>query len=164
MRMSDRARTRTRTAAIAIAAVGALTFAGAGAANADPPANHPPAIPLTIGQEVPKPDATGAHGSFSYTIAQGIICYTLEVTGLSTPATAAHIHLAPRNVAGPVVIPLTVDNETSFEIETCNLASDSVLEALAANPKNYYINVHTSQNPAGEIRGQLKWQLKVNGN
>ena len=93
---------RARTAALTLAAAAAFTFAGAGAAQASP------AIPLTGGQEAPKPNAFGAHGSFSYAIDGTEFCYTLEVDGLSTPAVAAHVHVAPRNVAGPVVIPLDV--------------------------------------------------------
>ena len=53
---------RARTAALTLAAVAAFTFAGAGAAQASP------AIPLTGGQETPRPTAFGAHGSFSYEI------------------------------------------------------------------------------------------------
>ncbi len=140
----------TRVAVIAFAATAAFTFAGAGAANAAP------AIPLTIGQEVPKPDAAGAHGSFTYEIGVGELCYTLDVTGLSTPATVAHVHVAPRNVAGPVVIPLVIENATSFSVDTCVPADQAVLDAIEENPKAYYINVHNSQNPLGEIRGQLK--------
>ena len=84
---------RTRTTAIAVAAVAAFTFAGAAAASAAP------AIPLNGGQEAPAPNDFGAHGWFSYEIDGDQLCYTLEVDGLSAPAVAAHIHVAPRNVA-----------------------------------------------------------------
>ncbi|MCD2443817.1 CHRD domain-containing protein [Agromyces sp. SYSU K20354] len=141
---------RTRTAAIAIAAAAAFTFAGTGAANAAG------AIPLNGGQEAPAPNNFGAHGSFSYEIDGNELCYTLEVDGLSSPATAAHIHVAPRNVAGPVVVPLTVVNATSFEVDTCTTANPMVLAAIEADPKAYYVNVHNANNQPGEIRGQLK--------
>jgi hypothetical protein len=143
-------KTRTRTAALTLAAAAAFTLAGSGAATAAP------AIPLTIGQETPKPDAAGAHGSFTYEIGVGELCYTLDVTGLSTPAVAAHIHLAPRNVPGPVVIPLVIENATSFSVDTCVPADQVVLDGIAEDPGDYYINVHTPQNQPGEIRGQLK--------
>ena len=141
---------RTRTAALTLAAAAAFTLVGSAAATAAP------AIPLTIGQETPKPDAAGAHGSFSYEIGEGELCYTLDVTGLSTPATAAHVHLAPRNLPGDVVIPLVVENATSFSVDTCVPADQAVLDGIAEDPGNYYVNVHNSQNPRGEIRGQLK--------
>lgn len=141
---------RTRTTALALAAAAALTLTGAGAAQAAP------AIPLTTGQEVPAPTDGGAHGFFSYEIGEGELCYTLEVTGLTTPATAAHIHVAPRNVPGGVVVPLVIVNDTSFEISTCVPAVQAVLDAIEEDPSAYYVNVHNSMNQGGEIRGQLK--------
>lgn len=141
---------RTRTIAIAIAAAAAFTFAGTGAANAAP------AIPLNGGQETPAPNNFGAHGWFSYEIDGDELCYTLEVDGLSAPAAAAHIHVAPRNTAGPVVVPLSVVSATSFGVETCTTADPMLLAAIAAHPNAYYVNVHTANNRPGEIRGQLK--------
>ena len=131
-----------------------LVFGGAGAAQAAPPDS--PAIPLNTGQEAPAPSVGGAHGSFSYEIDGSELCYTIAVTGLSTPAVAAHIHLGARNVAGPVVVPLVVPAETSFETSACTTADPALLAAIEADPRAYYVNVHTSMNPPGEVRGQLK--------
>jgi hypothetical protein len=143
-------RTRARTAALTLAAAAAFTFAGAGAAQAGP------AIPLTGGQETPRPNNFGAHGSFSYEIDGTSFCYTLEVTGLSAPATAAHVHVAPRNAPGPVVIPLAVPAQTSFDVEACTTADPALLAMIEADPGAYYVNVHNANNQPGEIRGQLK--------
>lgn len=144
------ATSRARTTALTIAAIAAFTFAGAGAAQAAP------SIPLTGGQEAPAPNNFGAHGTFSYEIDGTELCYTLEVSGLSAPATAAHIHVAPRNVPGPVVVPLVVPAETSFEVSACTTASAMLLAAIEADPGDYYVNVHNANNMPGEIRGQLK--------
>lgn len=141
---------RARTAALSLAAVAAFTLAGAGTAHAAP------AIPLNGGQEAPAPNAFGAHGSFSYEIDGTEFCYTLEVEGLSTPAVAAHVHVGPRNVPGPVVIPLDVVSATSFEVSDCVTISAMLAGAIEADPSAYYVNVHTPMNQPGEIRGQLK--------
>ena len=146
---------RMRLAALALAATAALAFGGAGAAQAAPPDS--PAIPLNTGQETPAPTVGGAHGTFSYEIEGDQLCWELEVRGLSSGAVAAHIHLGERNVAGPVVVPLTVETgSTSFRTEGCATPSPDVLAGIEADPSAYYVNVHTSSNPPGEIRGQLK--------
>ena len=90
--------TTTRTARLSVAtlAIAALVIGGAGIALAAP--NRSPAIPLNTGQEEPAPSVGGAHGKFSYEINGDELCYTVEVTGLSSPAVAAHIHRAQRNV------------------------------------------------------------------
>jgi hypothetical protein len=146
--------TRTACASALTLAIAALMFAGAGAAQAAPPDS--PAIPLNTGQETPAPSVGGAHGTFSYEIDGSALCYTIAVTGLSTPAVAAHIHLAERNVPGPVVVPLVVPAQTSFETSACTTADPALLSAIEADPGAYYVNVHTSMNPPGEVRGQLK--------
>jgi hypothetical protein len=149
-----------RTTALALGAIAALTLGGAGAASAAPPDS--PAIPLTTGQEVPAPvvDGThgvgGAHGTFSYEIDGDQLCWELSVSGLSAPAAAAHIHVGERNVAGPVVVPLTVQNATSFETSGCEMPDPALLAAIEDDPSAYYVNVHNANNPGGEIRGQLK--------
>jgi hypothetical protein len=145
---------RTRSTALAIAAVAALAFTGAGAAVAAPPDS--PQIPLNTGQEVPAPTGGGAHGTFSYEIEGDQLCWDLSVTGLSAPATAAHIHVGERNVPGPVVVPLTVENATSFETSGCEMPAAELLAAIEDDPSAYYVNVHNANNPGGEIRGQLK--------
>ena len=141
-----------RTTAIGFAALAALTFAGAGAAQAAPPDET--RVPLNTGQETPAPTQGGAHGTFTYEINGDELCYTLEVTGLSSDAVAAHIHLAPRNAPGPIVVPLTVESDTSFVVSDC--VTDADVPAIEADPTAYYVNVHTVDNMSGEVRGQLR--------
>lgn len=146
---------RTRSTALAIAAIAALAFTGAGAAAAAPPDS--PQIPLNTGQEVPAPTVGGAHGTFSYEIEGDELCWELSVTGLSSGVIAAHIHVGERNAPGPVVVPLTVDvGETSFETSGCATPDADLLAAIEEDPRAYYVNVHTTTNQPGEIRGQLK--------
>ncbi|WP_306893262.1 CHRD domain-containing protein [Agromyces albus] len=146
---------RTRSTALAIAAIAALAFTGAGAAAAAPPDS--PQIPLNTGQEAPAPTVGSAHGTFSYEIEGDQLCWELSVTGLSSGAVAAHIHIGERNAPGPVVVPLTVDvGETSFETSGCATPDADLLAAIEEDPRAYYVNVHTTTNSPGEIRGQLK--------
>lgn len=139
------------TAAAAAAIVGLLGVS----APAEAKPGGVAAIPLNTEQEVTGSN-TGASGFFSYSIDGAELCYTLTARNLSVPATAAHIHLAPRNVAGPVVVPLIVGSGTDWTIQECTTPDPAVLAGIAANPRNYYVNVHTPTFPGGEIRGQLK--------
>ena len=142
---------RTRSTALAIAAIAALAFTGAGAAAAAPPDS--PQIPLNTGQEVPSPTV----GTFSYEIEGDELCWELSVTGLSSGAIAAHIHIGERNAPGPVVVPLDVEvGATSFETSGCEMPDADLLAAIEEDPNAYYVNVHTQTNQPGEIRGQLK--------
>lgn len=136
-------------AALAAAAVAALTLGGSAAATAAG------AIPVNNGQETTGAEG-GAHGFFTYSIDGDQFCYTLTVKRLTAPAAAAHIHVAPREEAGPIVVPLAVPAATSFSVADCATADEELLAAIAADPGAYYVNVHTATYPGGEVRGQLK--------
>lgn len=140
-----------RTAAVAGAIISLL---GIGAPAGAKPGGVP-AVPLNTGQEVTGSN-TGASGFFSYTVNGDELCYKLTARGLSAQPGAAHIHFAARNVAGPVVVPLTVGGGTTWTVEDCITPDNGVLAAIQASPRSYYVNVHTPAFPGGEIRGQLK--------
>jgi Cu/Zn superoxide dismutase len=146
-------RVRPRTALVAASLLAGASLAATGTALANP--GGTPAIPLNTEQETTGSD-TGASGFFTYTISGTQLCYTLTARDLSASAVAAHIHHGPRNVAGPVVIPLTVAAGASFTHSACTTASPTLLASIQADPKAYYVNVHTPTFPGGEIRGQLK--------
>ncbi|MEE2527641.1 CHRD domain-containing protein [Pseudarthrobacter sp. J75] len=144
-----------KTVAVAgavVALMGVSTVAGAAPGTG-------PAIPLNTEQETTGSN-TGASGFFSYTIDGSQLCYTLTARNLSVPAGAAHIHVGDRNEAGGIVIPLVVGSGTTWTHSACPVLTDpahlAALEAIEANPRDYYVNVHTPTFPGGEIRGQLK--------
>lgn len=132
-----------------------VALAAVGMAPAVAAVGGVPAIPLNTEQETTGSN-TGASGFFSYTISGTDFCYTLKARDLSADALSAHVHVAPRNTAGPVVIPLTVGSGRTFIVTACTTVSAELLAAIGANPRGYYVNVHTPTFPGGEIRGQLK--------
>lgn len=83
--------------------------------------------------------------------------------GLSSPATAAHIHIAPPGQHGPVVFPLEVSNDTSGEITGTADLTDEQLQTLRDN--NFYVMVHSQDNPGGELRAWLmsNYQAQAEG-
>jgi len=112
---------------------------------------------LSPSNEVP-PNGSAASGDFNgrFTPYRGKVCYTLTFANLSAAATAAHVHHAPAGVNGPVVIPLTVPQATSGSVHQCMTGIDpALLKDIGHNPDQYYVNVHSSTFPGGEIRGQL---------
>ena len=110
---------------------------------------------LNIGQEKPIAKGTqrGASGRFTATLNGTALTWKLTFKHLSGDATAAHIHIGARKVAGPVVIPLcTPCTSPVTSASPTTLTADQVKDLLAGK---YYVNVHTAKNPAGEIRGQI---------
>jgi CHRD domain-containing protein len=114
---------------------------------------------LKARSEVPKPKGVpaGATGSFTGTAVElandkARITWKLTFSHLSGPAIAAHIHLAKPGKAGPVVLalcgPCTSGQKGRGMLTHAQFAR---LEAGAG-----YVNVHTTKNAGGEVRGQIK--------
>jgi hypothetical protein len=99
--------------------------------------------------------------------------YRLVVANLDN-VTQAHIHLAPAGVNGPVVAwlyPLAppaqlIPGRSSGVLATGTITEGDLVGPLAGQPLSAlvdameagdtYVNVHTSQFPPGEIRGQIR--------
>jgi hypothetical protein len=126
---------------------------------------------LTGGEESP-PVLTGAAGTaeVSIDVTNREFLVTLKVFNLPTGSTGSHIHVGPRGptLAGPVVITFPFPNGTTgdivlkFRVGPAQFSArpdqgintiDDVIQAVLAG--NGYINVHTTANRGGEIRGQL---------
>lgn len=118
-------------------------------------------IPLNPEQETTVVESDGS-GFFSYTTTADQLCYTLEVRRLTGAPVAAHIHVGARNVPGPVVVGLATPPAATSTVSECITAAENTnmtpaeLAAITANPRAYYVNVHTQRFPGGEVRGQLK--------
>ena len=108
---------------------------------------------LSGAAEVP-PVASAATGSFdgSLTRDSNVLRYKITYSGLSGPATAAHIHgPAPAGQNAGVMVPFT---SAASPIEgEATLTASQVADLLAGR---LYVNVHTAAHPGGEIRGQLQ--------
>jgi len=113
---------------------------------------------MKAGNETPKPTGVkaSAKGSFtgSYTESKtgGTLKWKLTFSGLTGQATAAHIHKGKPGVAGPVIVPLCGPC-SSGQSGTMKI-SKAVIKVLESH--DAYVNVHTSKNQGGEIRGSVK--------
>ena len=110
-------------------------------------------------QEAPPTPTEGTgQGTFTLNAEQTELSYDITASGLTGLVTAAHFHRAPRGTAGDIVFPITdrvTENEGQVTIMGVwpELTAANVADLLAGN---LYVNLHTQQNPAGEIRGQVE--------
>lgn len=110
---------------------------------------------LSGANEVPNmgdPDGSGT-ANITVNLGQGSLSYELTVSNID-PATAAHIHLAPAGVAGPVVIALMAPTSGSSS-GTITGIDRALLKNIIQNPDQYYVNLHNPMYPGGAVRGQL---------
>ncbi len=135
---------RMITVALAILVLASIAAAG----------GRPLSTTLTGAAEAPGPGDPDGSGSAFITLnhGQGEVCFELTVSGIA-PATAAHIHVAPAGVPGPVVVPLAAP--TSGSSSGCVSADPDLIKAIMKHPEEYYVNVHNVDFPAGALRGQL---------
>jgi len=113
---------------------------------------------------------TGAVGTATVSVdaTNEEVAVQLNLFNFATGTSAGHIHVGPRGVAGPVVLNFPIptgrtgDLPLSFRLGVAafvarpeigiNTMSD-LIQAIVGG--GAYVNIHTSQYPAGEIRGQL---------
>lgn len=130
---------------------------------------------LTGGDEVPNTVNSGAFGTatVSVNVATGDITYNITVWNLPSGVVGAHFHAGAEKTAGPVIINIPVANGTSNDFSlsgTVNISAfvarpdqgirsaDDALQAILG--ENTYVNVHSQVNPGGEIRGQVKFDVR----
>ena len=73
--------------------------------------------------------------------------------GMSSAASAAHVHNAPKAMNGPPIGAIEVTPATSGEVSGSIELSDGQLAAL--QNEELYIVIHSENNPGGELRGWL---------
>jgi hypothetical protein len=150
---------------LAIAAVFTMVFAAQAQAQT---------ITLTTtlhgGNEVPGV-VTGSAGTATVTWNTVTLTgtYRVDVFNMPVGTTASHIHAGAPGVAGPVVVNFTVPTggiSNDYALVGTFGCSDVVARAAqginscedfvqAMLLHNTYVNVHSTANPGGEIRGQL---------
>lgn len=124
--------------------------------------------PLTHGEsENSNLEPTGATGFTTFTRnADGTLDYRVTAKNVEN-VTQAHIHgQAARGETAGVVTTLLMfastpagpaDEAQDGPVGVSGTVKDiELVDNIVANPDMYYVNLHTVQNPAGEIRGQIR--------
>ena len=118
---------------------------------------------LSGSEEVP-PVQTKATGVAEFTPGEDSVAYSINATNIQG-ATAGHIHLGKEGENGPVVVTLFKYDSPMNEVSESGTFTADDLEgplagkqlsdlAIAGANGTLYVNIHTEQNPNGEIRGQ----------
>lgn len=124
---------------------------------------------LSGGNETPGV-VTGSGGVATITLdtATQTVTYRVDVYNMPSGTTAAHFHAGGPGVAGPVVVNFTVATNISNDFAIAGTATaadlvprpaqginswDDFIQALTLG--QVYVNVHSTVNPGGEIRGQV---------
>ncbi|MGH9162896.1 MAG: CHRD domain-containing protein [Vicinamibacteraceae bacterium] len=119
---------------------------------------------LTADQEIPAPDIPsgflpfGVAGALFDTDTNELLV-GLGWLGLTSPAVIAHIHRAdPTTMVGPPIIdfgalPALTSGMLFLPLTLTQMQATALIDGLRDG--SLYFNVHTTRNPAGEIRGNI---------
>jgi CHRD domain len=128
---------------------------------------------LSGANERPNPVTTPATGRAFFVDNGNSITFYIDYSGLTSNGTIAHIHVAPADQAGGILIdlptsPSNLPDATSgvlagtIDMTLANVASPNRTPATTPqqlrdlfNSGGSYVNIHTSTNGGGEIRGQV---------
>jgi hypothetical protein len=116
-------------------------------------------------EEVPpvQTNATGIANISAYTIATDSLTYSINATNIKD-VTAGHVHFGKQGENGPIVVTLfKYDPPRNEVLETGTITADKLEGpfkgkqvsdlAFAGGNGSLYMNIHTVENPNGEIRG-----------
>lgn len=109
-------------------------------------------VPLSAASEVP-PNSSPATGSADVTFdtATKMLTWKMTYSGLTGPATMAHFH-GPAEAGKNAGVAVPIPNPASGAEGSATLNDAQAADLMAGK---YYINIHTSANKGGEIRGQV---------
>lgn len=115
-------------------------------------------VPLSGAQQVPPSQTSGTGmASLTYDPSTRVATWSVIYSGMSSPVTMAHFHgPAPAGQNARVVIWLTKRGALGHSPIT-GQATLTPSQAEQFMDGLWYVNVHTEDNPAGEIRGQVIW-------
>jgi hypothetical protein len=98
------------------------------------------------------------------------------VINIPSGSTLAHIHIGGPEVSGPIIVNIAIPPQFSNDLEVrWRVTPDNIIfrsdngirsaqdffQAGAAGL--WYVNLHTNNNPSGEVRGQLCPEARVAG-
>lgn len=105
------------------------------------------------------PVESRAFGAAAIEIKGTTLKYAVGIVNLKRETfVAGHIHVAPAGVNGPVVVPLfsgSSDSRLFTQVASTQITADLAAQ-ICGDLDGHYINYHTTQDPQGAVRGQLR--------
>jgi hypothetical protein len=125
---------------------------------------------LTGAQEVPPADPDGSgKATVDIDVAGGQVCFDIKNLKDTGTPNRGHIHEGAAGVNGPIVVPFfelrpadapaTDPRHDELEqggIADCVSADPALLARIVEHPENFYVNVHNTRFPGGQMRCQLE--------
>jgi len=140
----------SRRAVVALAALACIAWVGSAAAA---PTKFK--VPLTGAQQVPTVTTSGKGTAYlSWDPSTRIVTWHITYSGLSSAVTMAHFHNGASGQNGPVVIWLTKKG-SPVKSPINGKATLTPDQAQQFEAGGWYVNVHSTNHPGGEIRGQV---------
>ena len=137
----------------------AASLAACSGGSDDPPSTTATLSASLSGDQEPTPTVTGAlgTGTLSLTSPSRELSGAISLNGMT--ATAAHVHLGDIGVNGAVIVPLaeTAAGSGMWSVPPNTVVTEAQATAFAAG--GLYFNAHSTENPGGEIRGQIGRQV-----
>jgi Cu/Zn superoxide dismutase len=96
-------------------------------------------------------DPDGA-GTATIRLRQGQVCFRVRVQNIRLPSVGTHIHRGARTSAGGIVVNMTPPSANGVS-SGCTATAQALIDEITANPSGFYANVHTTDFPAGAVRG-----------
>lgn len=147
--MSDHGSARRRRHGLILAAMVGL---GVGATQAQSDERFQGRLSVLPVDFATAPTMSGS-GEARATLSGGTLVVTGAFEGLSSPATAAHIHQAPPARRGPIAFDLEVTPDVNGTLAgTIELTAT---DTAVLREHGYYVQIHTEHNRGGELRGWL---------
>lgn len=140
--------------ALTCVVTGATVLLSAGMASAQSGETFKGRLSTVPVNAVTRPTTTGS-GTLTAVLAGNTLTINGKFDGMNSPATVAHLHRAPKGLRGPNVFDLIVTKATSGTVEGSLTLTAGQVEELKQGW--YYVQIHTAQNPEGQLRG---WLLK----
>jgi hypothetical protein len=139
-------------------AVLAITACGSSSRSDPPPSSPTPPVGFSVelsgAQEIPPVNTTASgQAEIEMDLQTGAISGTVVVEDMDS--TAAHVHLGHAGSNGPILIHLVQDagDASRFGFAANTALSAAQMDQLMAG--ELYLNVHSDQYPAGQVRGQI---------